>query len=95
MVHNQEEVVVHSEEVEGMGEALVQQEENSHKIGPAIPVAKVGLSEPAGANLASLEYCIVVVGMESNLERMEGVPDSSWKVSAAKVFWEHRNHLAH
>ena len=49
MVHNQEEVVVHSEEVDGMGvEALVQQEESSHKIGPAIPVAKVGFSEPAG-----------------------------------------------
>ena len=77
MVHNQEEVVVHLEEVEGMGvEALVQQEENSHKIGLAILVVKAGLLELAGANLANLEYCIVV-GMESNLERMEGVPDSN------------------
>ena len=51
MVHNQEEVVVYSEEVDGMGvEALGQQEESSHKIGPAIPVAKVGLSGPAEAN---------------------------------------------
>ena len=57
-------------------EALVQQGENSHKMGLAIPVAKVGLLEPAGANLANLEHCIVV-DMESNLERMEGVPDSN------------------
>ena len=56
--------------------AWVQQGENFHKIGLAILVAKVGLLELAGANLANLECC-TIVHMESNLERMEGVPDKN------------------
>ena len=77
MVHNQEEVVGHWEEVEGMGaEAWVQQGENFHKIGLAILVSKVGLLELVGANLANLGSC-TVVHMESKLEKMEEVPDSN------------------